>query len=535
MRSLFAALLAASSLALAQAVPERLLFNARLADASATPLGGTHAVKFELFDAATGATALWTEERASLTFTNEGLAWAELGEVTPLTSLVFDGRRLFLQLTVDGVALTPRLSIASVPYALRATSAAEAARLGSFTANDLQRRVASTCAAGSAIRAVNVDGTVTCETGATGGLTALTAGSGLVSTTTGSTANVELASCARGGVLKSTGSGWGCSDDRGYATESELTAVLDDNYKGASWAPSWSDVTNKPTNFVTGAQACVGTAKVSGFSATGAVVCSADALLDQASVETWARAACFDTEAELTGVLNDNYAAATHSHAWGALTSVPAGFADGVDNDTTYLPGTGLTLTGSTFNVNDVTGAQVTNFSLTGADVDPATTLDVANIIWSTPRVRQLVVGEADFRTRVATSEFSCCSGTGGAFISNAATDSILAPVAATPGVTITQFIVYFTDNEAALDLRGNLYGHAVATGGYQSIEQFASTGAATGVRSLTVDVDPDYLVPTTSSLTLSVFVSNGTSMVAWSNTIRILGARIYFTEPGPI
>jgi len=38
--------------------------------------------------------------------------------------------------------------------------------------------------------------------------------------------------------------------------------------------------------------------------------------------------------------------------AWGNLTSVPAGFADGVDNDTTYSAGTGLGLTGTVFSVN---------------------------------------------------------------------------------------------------------------------------------------------------------------------------------------
>ena len=42
---------------------------------------------------------------------------------------------------------------------------------------------------------------------------------------------------------------------------------------------------------------------------------------------------------------------------WTALTGVPSGFSDGVDNDTTYGPGTGLTLAGGLFNV-DATKAQ---------------------------------------------------------------------------------------------------------------------------------------------------------------------------------
>ena len=37
---------------------------------------------------------------------------------------------------------------------------------------------------------------------------------------------------------------------------------------------------------------------------------------------------------------------------WSGLTGVPAGFADGVDNDTTYSAGTGLTLSGTTFSAD---------------------------------------------------------------------------------------------------------------------------------------------------------------------------------------
>ncbi len=37
---------------------------------------------------------------------------------------------------------------------------------------------------------------------------------------------------------------------------------------------------------------------------------------------------------------------------WGGLIGIPAGFADGVDNDTTYTAGTGLTLAGTQFSLN---------------------------------------------------------------------------------------------------------------------------------------------------------------------------------------
>jgi hypothetical protein len=47
-------------------------------------------------------------------------------------------------------------------------------------------------------------------------------------------------------------------------------------------------------------------------------------------------------------------AASASSLPWSALTGVPAGFADDVDNDTTYTAGVGLTLGGSQFSANFV-------------------------------------------------------------------------------------------------------------------------------------------------------------------------------------
>lgn len=46
------------------------------------------------------------------------------------------------------------------------------------------------------------------------------------------------------------------------------------------------------------------------------------------------------------------YALYAKSAPWSGLTGIPSGFADGVDNDTTYTAGTGLTLTGTQFSVN---------------------------------------------------------------------------------------------------------------------------------------------------------------------------------------
>ena len=48
-------------------------------------------------------------------------------------------------------------------------------------------------------------------------------------------------------------------------------------------------------------------------------------------------------------------AASADSVPWTGITSKPAGFADDIDNDTTYGAGSGLTLSGTTFSVNTTT------------------------------------------------------------------------------------------------------------------------------------------------------------------------------------
>lgn len=46
------------------------------------------------------------------------------------------------------------------------------------------------------------------------------------------------------------------------------------------------------------------------------------------------------------------YASFSATAPWNGLTGVPAGFADGTDNDTTYTSGTGLTLSGTQFSID---------------------------------------------------------------------------------------------------------------------------------------------------------------------------------------
>ena len=203
-----------SGLVLAQTVPSSISFNARLSDTAGAPVTGTHALAFGLFDAASGGAAVWTES-VSGTFSTDGLVFLELGAVTALTPSALDGRKLFLEVTVDGTAMAPRLGVVSVPYAIRASVAASALTIGSLTESAIQRRVTGTCAAGQAVRSIDAAGGVQCEAIASGDITAVTtaAGTGLTGGAVSGDVALSLVSCANGEVLKSNGTVWACAAD----------------------------------------------------------------------------------------------------------------------------------------------------------------------------------------------------------------------------------------------------------------------------------------------------------------------------------
>ncbi len=118
MKRLLAVLLLAPALALAQ-VPAKVGYQGRLLRADGTPESGTVTLGFALFPDTTSTSAVWSETQ-SLAVT-DGYYAAVLGDATPLNAAAFDGSARYLELSVNGAALSPRQRVSSVPYALVAT------------------------------------------------------------------------------------------------------------------------------------------------------------------------------------------------------------------------------------------------------------------------------------------------------------------------------------------------------------------------------------------------------------------------------
>ncbi|MEM7309796.1 MAG: hypothetical protein AAF682_24180, partial [Planctomycetota bacterium] len=129
--SLFAALALVSGLGLgslsAQTTPPPNLLHMqlRLSDSVGTPLSGGVDVELRVYDDALAGTLLWSELHAASAA--NGLVDLLLGSVTPFPTNLFAGSDRFLAVKVGtDPEMTPRVRIASVPFALHAASAVEA-------------------------------------------------------------------------------------------------------------------------------------------------------------------------------------------------------------------------------------------------------------------------------------------------------------------------------------------------------------------------------------------------------------------------
>jgi hypothetical protein len=110
----------------ARAVPDVVTYAARVEN-DAGAFSGTVSATFQLFAARTGGTELWSENAASIVVIGGDMVH-ELGSVEPLDDAIIARDDLFLQVTMNGDVLEPRAAVRSVPFALRAKNAQQAAR-----------------------------------------------------------------------------------------------------------------------------------------------------------------------------------------------------------------------------------------------------------------------------------------------------------------------------------------------------------------------------------------------------------------------
>lgn len=279
-----------STRAHAQAVPPTMHFTGRLATAEGAPIDGQRNLVLRLFDAPTGGAEVWTETHNGARFT-QGLVYLTLGGSRDLDATVLDGGALYLEIVVDGTPMSPRLAVGSVPYAMRTDTAAvaeTAATLGTILPTDV--------------------------------ITQVTAGSGLAGGGTGSAVSLSLQPCADNHFLAAAGAGWACRP----VPSGDIGAVAAG--PGLVGGGADGDVT-----------LAVGFTAPGGDSGTGTLVARGDHLHDGR----------YFTEAELSmlGTIN----APANPVDWSRLKGVPGGFADGVDGDTLYTNGAGLSLAGTVF------------------------------------------------------------------------------------------------------------------------------------------------------------------------------------------
>jgi hypothetical protein len=98
-------------------VPQVINYQGYLTDASGNPANDTFPMIFGIYDVPTGGTALWDEEHTTVMVTN-GVFNVLLGSSESIPLDLFDsGTERYLEVTIEGTALTPRRRFGSVPYA----------------------------------------------------------------------------------------------------------------------------------------------------------------------------------------------------------------------------------------------------------------------------------------------------------------------------------------------------------------------------------------------------------------------------------
>jgi hypothetical protein len=222
--AIFVVPFAASSTA--ATVPSTITFAARIVDEKTDDaIEGSHTATFALYDAESGGNSVWNESHP--VEPEDGMIYVELGSQNALDTKVFDGKQLWLQVSVDGNTMEPRIALASVPYAVRsaaATKAEDSDKIGGLGLDGLQQKITGSCNTGQYLTGINPDGTVNCkdDQAGVGDITGVVAGAGLTGGAATGQATLALIGCSANEILKSTGTSWMCASD---ADTGDITAV----------------------------------------------------------------------------------------------------------------------------------------------------------------------------------------------------------------------------------------------------------------------------------------------------------------------
>jgi hypothetical protein len=103
-------------------VPALINYQGLLTDINGNVVSGSKTVSISIHDAATNGAQLYTENIGSVTVQN-GIYSFQFGSGPTFATTLSTGTQHWLQVTLDGVAQTPRERLVSVPFALKAAQA----------------------------------------------------------------------------------------------------------------------------------------------------------------------------------------------------------------------------------------------------------------------------------------------------------------------------------------------------------------------------------------------------------------------------
>ena len=301
-------LLFSSILNTALAVPIQVNQQGRLLDADGEGLTGSHQLIFQLYDEQTGGDIQWGES-ITVQF-NNGYYSTMLGtdeETNPLDNSIFANYPLYLELKVNGEALSPRHQLTSVPYA-QIAGVAESVDGGTVSASEV-------IVGGQTV--IDSDGNWV--------------GEGMVDT-------LNSLSCALGEIAGWNGSAWTCVSDNtltytdieNYLLNNPIELNVDTTIGGSTV------VSNADDSDTLAELSCVNDGEIARYDLVlDEWYCDADidTVLDEATVETYITNGAIDLNSNTTVGGNTVVTSATTLNPnWLDINNRPSGLDDG-DND----------------------------------------------------------------------------------------------------------------------------------------------------------------------------------------------------------